>query len=108
MFDDSDENDAKEEAEKNRSLGLDEANKVARACLLETSSDEDTVQKSQSLDKPTNENKEKDSDSAMKETEEESKPDKDGEEKKVIKIKSVKELNKTEEDAPVAKSDDDA
>merc|ERR1712037_47850 len=46
MFDDTDdENDVKGEAEKNSSLGLDEANKVARACLLETSSDEDTVQK---------------------------------------------------------------
>merc|ERR1712037_734050 len=102
-----DENDVKGEAEKNSSMGLDEANKVARACLLETSSDKDTVQKSQSLDKPTDVTKEKDSDSAPKETEEKPKPDKDGEEKKGLKIKSVKELNKDVEAPAVAKSDDD-
>merc|ERR1712032_1535964 len=107
MFD-TDDDEGKDEVEKNSSLGLDEANKVARACLLETSSDEDTVQKNQGLDKPTEENSGKDSDSTPKETEEKSKPDKDGEEKKVIKIKSVKEINKNEEDPTVGKSDEDA
>merc|ERR1712181_27530 len=82
MFEETIDSDEKNEVEKNSSLGLDEANKVARACLLETSSDEDTVQKNQGLDKSTEKNKDKDSDSTPQETEEKSKPGKDGEEKK--------------------------
>merc|ERR1712181_181195 len=82
MFEETIDSDEKNEVEKNSSLGLDEANKVARACLLETSSDEDTVQKNQGLDKSVEENKDSETEEKSKETEEKSKPGKDGEEKK--------------------------
>merc|ERR1712013_281629 len=95
MFDDTF-NDEPDKVEKNSSLGLDEANKVARACLLETSSDEDTVQKNSGLDKPKDRLKETDSDSTLKE------PALNKEEngaKKEVKVKSVKDINQSDDDA---------
>ena len=103
MFD-TDDSEEKNAVEKNISLGLDEANKVARASLLETSSDEEPGQKIQSLDKPAEQHKDKDS--CAKTTEEPPKPDQDVEEKKPIKIKSVKEINK-DDDPPPNKADDE-
>merc|ERR1712038_888443 len=95
MFEDT-YNDEPDEVEKNGSLGLDEANKVARACLLETSSDEDTVQKNSGLDKAKDRLHETDSDSTLKE------PvlnKQDNGEKKEVKVKSVKDINQSDDDA---------
>ena len=94
MFEDT-YNDEPDEVEKNSSLGLDEANKVARACLLETSSDEDTVQKNSGLDKPKDRLKETDSDSTLKEPA--LNKEENGEKK--VKVKSVKDINQSDDDA---------